>query len=234
MSVTVVKDKRVTMVTVAADEKIILPPLCQILKTLCYSPICCSVHKGLMQTSVAAALGVRDYNTIQIMVGLFNIGLGPGQTVLHFEDLTSLAAAYWLGGVFIIVGIMTIVAGQFSSLFLVGFAVLLNIVGSVFAIIAIVLYARDIADTSVYSMCDGHWHSARSYDDNCRDVALIAQYLLGARDITMIVMAVLLLCVSITFAALGIKALVNREEEEGDVEDQQPQMKEVLLPSPGA
>lgn len=36
---------------------------------------------------------------IQIMVGLFNIGLGPGRTSTHPGDLTSLGAAYWLGAV---------------------------------------------------------------------------------------------------------------------------------------
>ena len=34
-----------------------------------------------------------------IMVGLFNIGLGPGRMSYHPEDLTHLRAAYWLGGV---------------------------------------------------------------------------------------------------------------------------------------
>ncbi|KAG7216525.1 hypothetical protein INR49_002012 [Caranx melampygus] len=62
-----------------------------ILKDLCYSPGCCTVYKGLMQTSIATALG-----TIQIMVGLFNIGLGPGRTSTHPGDLTGLGAAYWL------------------------------------------------------------------------------------------------------------------------------------------
>ena len=34
-----------------------------------------------------------------IMVGLFNIGLGPGRMSYHPEDFTNLHAAYWLGGV---------------------------------------------------------------------------------------------------------------------------------------
>lgn len=37
--------------------------------------------------------------TIQIMVGLFNIGLGPGRTSTHPGDLTGLGAAYWLAAV---------------------------------------------------------------------------------------------------------------------------------------
>lgn len=31
------------------------------------------------------------------MVGLFNIGLGPGHTSKHLEDFAQLGAAYWLG-----------------------------------------------------------------------------------------------------------------------------------------
>lgn len=33
------------------------------------------------------------------MVGVFNIGLGPGRTSTGPGDLTSLGAAYWLGAV---------------------------------------------------------------------------------------------------------------------------------------
>lgn len=36
---------------------------------------------------------------VQIMVGLFNIGLGSGRTSTNPGDLTSLGAAYWLGAV---------------------------------------------------------------------------------------------------------------------------------------
>ncbi|XP_049901913.1 uncharacterized protein LOC126391295 isoform X2 [Epinephelus moara] len=175
MPVTVVRDNGVTVITVANDRKSSLPLLCQILKTLCFGPSCCSVKKGLMQTSVTAALG-----TIQIMVGLFNIGLGPGQTFMHPRDLTDLGAAYWLGAVFIITGIMTLVAGRNPSL--------------------------------------------------CLNLVTV-------KDATMIILAVLQLFVCISFAGLAITALtaeMKKEEGGKDVEDQQPQLKEILLTSPGA
>ncbi|XP_074508852.1 uncharacterized protein LOC141778460 [Sebastes fasciatus] len=222
MTITVVKDKGVTVVTVPTDSESTLPLLCQILKTLCYSPVCCSVYKGLMQTNVTAALG-----TIQIMVGLFNIGLGPGRPYIKPGNF----AVYWLGGVFIVAGIMSILAGRFRSLLLVGFAVLVNIVGSIFAIIGIVQTAVDLAGAPATRMCDGP-----IAEDNCQYVAYYLQRLLTTMDITMIIMAVLQLCVCISFTALGIKAVVNRKKEEGGkyVEYQQPQLKEVLLTSPGA
>lgn len=53
----VMKSKGVTVISAAADSKSMFPPLCHILKALCYSSERCSV--GPMQTSVTTALGVR-------------------------------------------------------------------------------------------------------------------------------------------------------------------------------
>ncbi|XP_023254437.1 membrane-spanning 4-domains subfamily A member 15, partial [Seriola lalandi dorsalis] len=145
------------------------PRLCRMLKDLCCGPECC-LYREPMQTSVTTALG-----TIQIMVGLFNIGLGPGRTSTHPGDLTGMGAAYWLGAVFIISGIFSILAGQFPSSCLVGFTVFMNIAAAIFAITGIVLYAIDLGDASLLWMCD---QSAKSDDhsgDNCRNVALFAQ-----------------------------------------------------------
>uniref|UniRef100_A0A3Q3M1Z8 Uncharacterized LOC113136424 n=1 Tax=Mastacembelus armatus TaxID=205130 RepID=A0A3Q3M1Z8_9TELE len=243
MSMAVLKDKAVTEVTVAADSKNTFPLLCKILKTLCCSSVCCSEYKGLMQTSVAAALG-----TIQIMVGLFNIGLGPGRTSTHPGDLTSLRAAYWLGALYTATGILSLLVGRYPSLCLVGFAVFVNIVGSIFAIVGIVLYATDLRDASVIWMCNSP--NAADYKDNCINVAyfaqvsktkqnkveiicrffLIGQSLLTGMDITLIVLAVLQLCVCISFAVLGIRALQGGRP----VGIYQAVLKEVLMTSPGA
>ncbi|XP_049438903.1 uncharacterized protein LOC125892746 isoform X1 [Epinephelus fuscoguttatus] len=231
MSVTVVKDNGVTVVTLATDEKSMSPPLCQILKTLCYSPICCSVHKGLMKTSVTAALG-----TIQIMAGLFNIALGPGRTYVHPRDVTGPSDAYWLGAVFIAAGIMTLLAGGFPSLFMVVFAVVVNIVSLISAFAGAFLYARNMAAATTSTICDGYRNNDPSFVSSCRYVAFGFQGLLSIIDLTMIVLAVLQVCVCISFVVLAIKALVKRKKKEGgkDVKDQQSQLKEVLLTSPGA
>ncbi|XP_040900910.1 uncharacterized protein LOC121186287 isoform X2 [Toxotes jaculatrix] len=148
------------------------PPLCQILKTLCFSPVCCSEYKGMMQTNVTAALG------------------------------------------YIAAGIMSVFAGRWPSLFLVGFAVFVNIVATVFAIIGIVLYAIDLGNVSIIWMCDRNRHNADNHGDNCRYLAFFAQSLLTGMDITLIVLAVLQLCVCISFSVLALKALVNRKKEE--------------------
>ncbi|XP_041799308.1 high affinity immunoglobulin epsilon receptor subunit beta-like [Chelmon rostratus] len=217
-----VKHQRAT-----AGSKIMFPPLSQILKALCNSPESCSPYRGPMQTSVTTVLG-----TIQIMVGLFNIGLGPGRTSTNPGDLTSLGAAYWLGAVFIVTGIMSILAGQFPSNCLVGFTVFMNIAGAIFAITGIVLYAIDLANASLLWLCDRSRNYADRHGDNCRNVALLAQSLLTSMDTTLIAMAVLQLCVSIRFTILGINALTS--EMNKDVEDQQPQVKVIPLTTPAA
>ncbi|CAK6958948.1 uncharacterized protein LOC128367090 isoform X1 [Scomber scombrus] len=231
MTATVLKNKKVTVVNVAADNMRISPALlCQILKMICCGPPCCLVLKGLLQTNVTAALG-----TIQIMVGLFSIGLGPGRMGIQAEDFANIEVAFWLGGVFIAVGIISIFAGQVPTLVLVGFAMFLNIVGSVFAIISIVLHGRDLAGPSVLSLCDSYGYNAGNDDDACRRVASYAQNMLTAIDITSITLAALQLCASISFVILGVKALINRKKEEQVDEDVgvlQPELKEVLMTSP--
>ncbi|XP_068179799.1 uncharacterized protein [Antennarius striatus] len=206
-TVSVVKHKSVTVVAIASDSRSVLPPLCRILKKLCQGPACCSVLRGRLEAAVVSALG-----TIQIMVGLVNIGLGPGRERQYPHSFPDLGAAYWLGGVFIIAGISCFLVSRFPTLCLVGFAVLLNIIGSISAVVGAVMYALKLADVSVSSRCDLDGHQRYG----CEYVALIAQRLLTAMDITLIVLAVLQLCVCISVAALGIKALLSKKEDEGD------------------
>ncbi|AWO96067.1 putative membrane-spanning 4-domains subfamily A member 3-like [Scophthalmus maximus] len=211
-------------------QSLLCPLLCQILRILCCSSRCCSVYV-LMQADVTAALG-----TIQIMVGLVNIGLGPGRTSTRPGDLTSVGAAYWLGAVYTLVGIMSVFAGGRPSHCLVGFGVFVNVVGCIFAIAGIVLYAIDLGDTSVVWMCAWNQLNADHFGDNCRSVAFFVQSLLTGMDITLIVLAVLQLCVCISVAVLGVKSLANgKKEEDGrGVDMYQPVLKEVFMTFPGA
>ncbi|XP_041798704.1 uncharacterized protein LOC121610585 isoform X2 [Chelmon rostratus] len=228
MSITVVKNKGVTVVTVASDSESTLPPLCQILKSLCYSPACCSVYEGLTQTNVVSALG-----TVLIMVGLFNIGLGPGRISHHPDDFAHLGVAYWLGGVYIAAGLVSVLAGRFPSLCSVGFAVFMNIIGAIMSIFGIVMYAIDIGDGEwITRMCDDR----RTYEEHCIYMAYYYQRMVLDMDITMIVLAALQLCVCVSLSVLGIKAVLGRKKVEGDrdVEIYQPLLTEDLLTSPGA
>ncbi|XP_061920072.1 uncharacterized protein LOC133660545 isoform X2 [Entelurus aequoreus] len=146
--------------------------------------------------SLVSALG-----TAQILVGVFNIGLGPGRTSTSPADLSSLGAAYWLGAVFILTGILSILAGQFSSPCLRFFAALMNLVGVVFAVVALVLYAMDVENASVLWMCGGGLE-----DDNCRLAARFAQRLLTLLDGTLMVFAVLQLCINARLSTMVIRA----------------------------
>lgn len=47
MSLSMTKSDGVTVVTLKSDPGSTCPPICQILKTLCYSPVCCSVSEKL-------------------------------------------------------------------------------------------------------------------------------------------------------------------------------------------
>lgn len=59
----------------------------------------------------------------------------------------------------------------------VGFTVFMNVVGAIFAIILMVLYSKDLKNASLLWMCDDSL--GVSYNDGCRNVALLVQVLLN-------------------------------------------------------
>ncbi|KAK2844985.1 hypothetical protein Q5P01_011644 [Channa striata] len=196
------------------------PALREILETGCCRAVGGAARR-LIQASITTAIG-----TVQIMVGLFNIGLGPGRTSTSPGDLTSLGAAYWLGSVFIVTGILSIVAGQFPSSCLLGFTVFMNIVGAIFAITGIVLYFVDLSNASLLRLCDQSSNNVSVYGDSCRHVALFAQKLIRTTDITLIALALLQLHVSIRFAVLGIRALMKEKDGAEEAEEPLPQFED--------
>nr|XP_057941146.1 membrane-spanning 4-domains subfamily A member 3-like [Doryrhamphus excisus] len=189
-------------------------------------PISCSPCRVAVRGGATAVLG-----TIQILVGVFNIGLGPGRTWQHPFFLASLGAAYWLGAVFVSAGILSILAGQCPSCCLVGLTVFMNIASAILSIVAIVLYAVDMGKLSLYLFC-----GVRPYFDNsaCQDVAYFAMRLIRGMDVTLVVLAALQLCVSISMSVLAIKALVLgcRKKRDEDVEEFQPGVKAFILDAP--
>ena len=68
MAMTMTKADGVTVFTLTSDPKSAWPPLCQILKALCYSPVCCSVSQRLrmIQKTSQSVLGV-SYNLQCVM-----------------------------------------------------------------------------------------------------------------------------------------------------------------------
>ncbi|KAF1388336.1 hypothetical protein PFLUV_G00089140 [Perca fluviatilis] len=167
MSVTMTKADGITVFTVTSDPQSVYPPLCQILKSLCYSPVCCSVSQHLrrVQRTSQSVLGA-----LHIMVGLLNIGLGTilicSQTDNWDGPLYQTGFPFWLGGLFILFGTIGILSEKYPSPCLVIVNVILNLAGVAFAITGIVLYSIDMARIYMWWMCyDNNYYSGYSTHD---------------------------------------------------------------------
>ncbi|KAM9807373.1 uncharacterized protein LOC133160653 isoform X2 [Syngnathus typhle] len=188
MSVTAMGDKNVAVVTVASNQT---SALGSIQSCGCCRP--CRVLKG----EAKAVLG-----TIQILVGVINMGLGVGRTRIRPGDLASLGAAYWIGAVFVTAGVLSLLSGQCPSCCFASLTVTVNVLCAVLSVVAVVLYALDLAPLSVGLFCgSGSWH-----DGGCEEVALYAIRLTRGLDITLLILAVLVLCVSISMSVLAVAA----------------------------
>lgn len=169
----------------------------------CNSPVWCLLLGGSAPTTTISTLGA-----VQIMVGLFNVGLADTHTSHAASSLASVGVGIWLGALFLASGILSVSASRFPFSCLVGFAVFVNIVGSIFAIVGIVLYAIHLGTVNMSWRCygpDGNY--------SCYYLAAVAQNLMTAADITLIIMAVLQLCVSITVTVLSVTTLLRKRTE---------------------
>ncbi|XP_028437140.1 high affinity immunoglobulin epsilon receptor subunit beta-like isoform X2 [Perca flavescens] len=246
MSVTMTKADGITVFTVTSDPQSVYPPLCQILKSLCYSPVCCSVSQHLrsVQRTSQSVLGA-----LHIMVGLLNIGLGTilacSQTDDWYVPFNQTGFPFWLGGLFILFGSIGILSEKYPSPCLVIVNVILNLAGVAFAITAIVLYSLNMARIYV-------WWTCRNYDNNyysgyrrqtttptpgenimmekCLEGKELALMLLRSMDAVLIVLSALELCLTISSAIMAIKALKSSEKgkkETGDPELYKPLLEDV-------
>ncbi|XP_041797573.1 transmembrane protein 176B-like [Chelmon rostratus] len=226
MSVTMAKADGVTVLTLTSDPESACPPLCQILKGLCYSPTCCSVSQHLrrVQKTTQSLLGA-----LHIIVGLLNIGLGA---ILYDAEIYP----FWLGGTFIFFGIVSILSEKCPSPCLVFLNVFLNLAGVGFAIAAIILYSINIALLSFWWMCDNDYSSG--YDTPSPQEDIVMEKCLEAKAMilmlqtgvigVLIVLSVLELCVAISSAVLGIKALKSSEKRENKSTDDPEKYKQLL------
>ncbi|KAJ8354594.1 hypothetical protein SKAU_G00221610 [Synaphobranchus kaupii] len=82
--------------------------------------------------------------TVQIMVGLVNIGLGAILLSANRGFLNWIGAPYWLGGVFIAAGLMSMLGERFPSPCLVFLTAFMNLASACLAVTAIVLYSVDL------------------------------------------------------------------------------------------
>nr|XP_055067257.1 uncharacterized protein LOC129448707 [Misgurnus anguillicaudatus] len=211
MSLTMSQGDVVTVITLNTNPQTKWPILCQILGTLCYSPVCSVAHdtKGKL-TKTLIALGI-----VQMIVGIINIAMGTFLVSMYWNHsiILDLQAPYWLGGMFLAVGIVCILAAKFPSPCVLVIAVILNIVSAALAITAVVLHSVDIA-TSYRDP------EQRKQLELCLYNRYRSQVILRGVNIMMIVLAVLQLCVTISFCVVTLKALCKKSNAQS-VEDPQ-------------
>ncbi|XP_026139050.1 uncharacterized protein LOC113115712 isoform X2 [Carassius auratus] len=168
MTLTVSRGEGLTVITVTSNPKSKWPVLCQILGSLCYSPVC-SVSQGMKGKlkDVHTALG-----TVQMIIGVLNIVAGILLKCLGswFVMERIGQGPFWLGSLFLVVGIVCILTAKFPS--------------------SCLIFFRGL-------------------------------------DIMMIVLAVLQLCVTISFCVVTGKALCKKDEDVKSVED--PELHKPLL-----
>uniref|UniRef100_A0A9J8B8B4 Transmembrane protein 176l.3a n=1 Tax=Cyprinus carpio carpio TaxID=630221 RepID=A0A9J8B8B4_CYPCA len=178
----------------------------------------CSMTLALNQdmedklTDTHTALG-----TVQIMVGVMNITVG----------FFGFVFAFWIGGVFLVVGIMCVLAVMFPHPRLLVITVALNVVSAALAITTAVLYSIDLAMGSSLSCYREHYYYSSNNDWPAHKKSNLSQMMLGGLDIMMIVLSVLQLCVTISFCVLTGKALCKKDEDAKSVED--PKLHKPLL-----
>ncbi|XP_033496478.1 membrane-spanning 4-domains subfamily A member 15-like [Epinephelus lanceolatus] len=229
MSVTVMKADGVSVFTVTSDPQSVCPPLCQIVKGLCYNPVCCSVSQRLrkVQGSSQSILGA-----LHIMVGLLNIGFGVILLSNHAGSWWSMgdeAFPFWLGALFVLFGIIGIVSEKYPSPCLVIINVILNLAGVGFAIASIILYSINTAVVWVWLQCDNDYNydyyprhrptatpspGEEFLKQKCLEGKEMVLMLLTSINAVLIVLSALELCLVISSAVMGIKALRSSETEE--------------------
>ncbi|XP_041650074.1 uncharacterized protein LOC121514067 isoform X4 [Cheilinus undulatus] len=174
-----------TVITVAMDRNSMFPLVFHIRKACLYSTMNRSVYTGMMQISATSALGM-----MQIMVGVFNIGLGPGRMSRYPGDFSDLRAAYWLGGV---------CTGDTTTCHDCSLTICYQLVRWISDIIEFLV--SGLSTFAAGRISTFYWR------------------LVVGMDISMIVQSVVQLSASISFAVLGIKALIITEREEEIQED---------------
>ncbi|CAI5661714.1 unnamed protein product [Oreochromis niloticus] len=246
MSVTVSKADGVTVLTLTSDPQSPWPPLCQIFKNLCYSPVCCTVSQHLRSLNRASQTVL---GTLQIMIGLLNIGFG---LILSSPYIGYLGFPFWLAALFIMFGIMCILSEKYPSPCLVILTVILNLTGVAFAITGIALYGISLVDIGYrrnydyncyngyngYNGYNDYWYGRETIrppsleekllQEKCLEGQAVLEMLQRSISAVMIILSVLELCVVISSAVLGIKALRNKEKGQNKSTDD-PELYKPLL-----
>ncbi|XP_077057885.1 uncharacterized protein tmem176l.3b [Siphateles boraxobius] len=204
MSLTMSQGEGVTVITVTSNPNSKWPILCQILGTLCYSPVCAvSQHVKSKMMGIYMTLGI-----VQIIVGILNIVTGILFLSSGIHDYIMMSdTPLWFGGVFLVVGILSIFAAYSPSYFLCLVAVVLNKVSAVLAMIALALYSWDLMS---FQRTVVQHYQYMNYD-----IKMIREGV----DVTMMIFSALQLCVTLSFSVLTLKELFETDVSAKSVED---------------
>ncbi|XP_061675200.1 transmembrane protein 176B-like [Syngnathoides biaculeatus] len=223
MPVTITRAQGVTVFTVTSDPKSRWPPLCQILKALCYSPSCCAASQHMRTTmgSSQAVLGA-----LQIAVGLITIALGVLPMFGGFEDswwkMDMNLFSLWMGPVFVLFGIVCILSQKYPSPCLVIINVILNLSGVLFAVANVILCAINIGVMNMWDVCEpayddrfDNWiahtptpsPNEKFFEKQCLNGRELLHMLLRGINGVLLLLAVLELCLAISSSILAVKAL---------------------------
>uniref|UniRef100_A0A3B4GLW6 Uncharacterized protein n=1 Tax=Pundamilia nyererei TaxID=303518 RepID=A0A3B4GLW6_9CICH len=208
MSVTVSKTDGVTVFTLTSDPDSSWPPLCQILKNLCYSPVCCTVSQRL-----------RSLNrTSQTVLGIFFRTLNLNfELIISADEIISDFFSYCL------VTVTLNVAGL-------AFAITAIVLYSIH-LANIYLWWGSQCDNDY----NPYWYQMRTttavtpspeemiIKERCLEGQAVM--LLRSISVVLIVLSVLELCITIGSSILGIKSL--RRKDKGKNELTKPLLEEV-------
>ncbi|XP_061111430.1 uncharacterized protein LOC133137271 isoform X2 [Conger conger] len=235
MPLSVTKGEGVAVFTVTSDPGSKWPLLCQLLGMLCSSPGCfASCRPRKLMVGPLSSLA-----TVQIMVGLFTIGLGANLLSLYDGPYFMYynGAPYWLGACFIFSGIFTIIGDRFQNICLVFLTGVINVVSAVLAVVAIVFYLVDegavfdrtcLASDRDYSRYDyrgGYQRTPvnltdaelRAKDTNlqfCQMYKNFVQPFAIGLKVLLVATAALQLCVTISEAVFAMKALNKNSKKQ--------------------
>ncbi|XP_058604153.1 uncharacterized protein LOC131522578 isoform X1 [Onychostoma macrolepis] len=233
MTLTVSRGEGLTIITITSNPKSKWPVLCEILGFLCYSPSC-FVSQGMKGKlkDIHTALGI-----VQMLIGVLNIAVGIVFTCvgLHYDMYSIAQGSFWLGSVFLLSGIVCILAAKFPTSSLLIMGMILNGVNFALAVVTVVVYSVALAnDHNEYrGICN--YYSPYDYgtpspkEIGIKEICLSYknEIIFRGLEIMMIVLSVLQICVTISFCVLTREVLFKKVEDVKSVED--PELHKPLL-----
>nr|XP_055069574.1 uncharacterized protein LOC129450661 isoform X1 [Misgurnus anguillicaudatus] len=150
---------------------------------------------------------------LQIIVGILNIVTGILFANWGIHDyIMKFYGPYWLGAVFLISGIMTLLVCFYLSKVLDILSLILNQASAFLALMGVALYSWDLARTSYYSatLIQEQMKGADAFL-YFEDLNVMSRKKL---DAMMVALAVLQLCINVYFIVMSVRVFVKNSAED--------------------